>query len=246
MILIKLKELLDEYDMNISDVSDGTGLSRSTLTPLVKTPDDVKGLNVETLNTLCDFFGIRLDELIEFIPNDKKYFIKNYWISDFYTTYYFLITKKVGNKERDSIIKIDVNSFSFNEKIGFYAKSNIEFLSKENAIEFLEKQQIHDEKATKLEEVNFPNKNIFENDVSLQSNENIEKLTVLFAKYIEPNLNKVNFLSKLTSETKLDFLEFNWSFLIKRKKVKHILLYNLKDGSIKIKELDDDFNNNFI
>ena len=64
MILIKLEDLLKEYNLNISEVSDATGIARSTLTPLVNNPETVKGLKIETIDTLCDFFGISLDELL--------------------------------------------------------------------------------------------------------------------------------------------------------------------------------------
>lgn len=55
MILIKLEDLLKEYNLNISEVSDATGIARSTLTPLVNNPETVKGLKIETIDTLCDF-----------------------------------------------------------------------------------------------------------------------------------------------------------------------------------------------
>ena len=42
MILIKLEDLLKEYNLNISEVSDATGIARSTLTPLVNNPETVK------------------------------------------------------------------------------------------------------------------------------------------------------------------------------------------------------------
>ena len=74
MILIKLEDLLKEYNLNISEVSDATGIARSTLTPLVNNPETVKGLKIETIDTLCDFFGISLDELLEFKQEKSKYF----------------------------------------------------------------------------------------------------------------------------------------------------------------------------
>ena len=54
---------------SIQDVHRATGISRSTLTRLYYEKNDA--IRYETLNTLCDFYGCALGEMMQWIP-DKK------------------------------------------------------------------------------------------------------------------------------------------------------------------------------
>lgn len=60
---IKLKELIAKKDVNITQVSKETGLSRTTLTAIVK--EDGRGIQMRTINKLCNYFDITPSELFE-------------------------------------------------------------------------------------------------------------------------------------------------------------------------------------
>lgn len=68
LIIFKLKELMDKNNLSIADVHKITGISRSSLTPLINTPEDVKAIRTETIDKLCSLFGVHTSDLIEFIP----------------------------------------------------------------------------------------------------------------------------------------------------------------------------------
>lgn len=107
MIKIKLNDLLDIHEITITDFSKDTGLARSTITPLVNRPGEVKAIKIETLNVICDYFGISIDELIEFIPDSNKYVMSQVYDSTKNDKVKFLIFKKnMGNSERYSILSI--------------------------------------------------------------------------------------------------------------------------------------------
>ena len=58
---IKLRELLAERRLSITKVSKDTGISRTTLTGLYY--HHGKGIQIKTLNTLCNYFDITPSEL---------------------------------------------------------------------------------------------------------------------------------------------------------------------------------------
>lgn len=66
MILPRLKVLLAERNLKISRVSNDTGLSRTTLTSLTK--NTLKGVQLETIDTLCQYLGIPIKDFFEFVP----------------------------------------------------------------------------------------------------------------------------------------------------------------------------------
>lgn len=102
MISIKLEKLLNKYDLNISELSESTGIARSTLTPLVKRPDDIQGLRIDTVNTLCEFFGISIDDLLNFTPEKNKYKIFSLWSSN--TDLLIGMQKQLGSKHRQTLL----------------------------------------------------------------------------------------------------------------------------------------------
>lgn len=56
--------------ISISDVSDNTGLSRTTVTDIYyKRANDFK---LSTLEKICDFLQITLSELVEYEPQKNK------------------------------------------------------------------------------------------------------------------------------------------------------------------------------
>lgn len=58
---INLKKLIIERRLSITKVSKDTGISRTTLTGLYYHPG--KGIQIKTLNTLCNYFDITPLEL---------------------------------------------------------------------------------------------------------------------------------------------------------------------------------------
>lgn len=74
MIRFRIQELLAEKQfrdgrrITISELSEATGINRGTLSKMV----NQKGYSTVTdnLNQLCEFFGCRIEELAEFIPDE--------------------------------------------------------------------------------------------------------------------------------------------------------------------------------
>lgn len=66
---IKLKELMAKKDVNITQVSKGTGLSRTTLTAIVY--EEGRGIQMKTINKLCNYFDITPVELFEEIKKSS-------------------------------------------------------------------------------------------------------------------------------------------------------------------------------
>lgn len=58
---INLKKLIIERRLSITKVSKDTGISRTTLTGLYYHPG--RGIQIKTLNTLCNYFDITPGEL---------------------------------------------------------------------------------------------------------------------------------------------------------------------------------------
>lgn len=71
MLLCNLSMLLAERKTKITKVSNDTGLSRTTLTALYY--NKAKGIQFETLNTLCNYFKITPSELFEYIPIEVNF-----------------------------------------------------------------------------------------------------------------------------------------------------------------------------
>lgn len=68
-ILHRLKILLAERNLKISQVSNDTGLSRTTLTSLAQ--NNPKGIQLETIDKLCQYF-VSIDKFFEFISFNIK------------------------------------------------------------------------------------------------------------------------------------------------------------------------------
>lgn len=68
MIRCNLSVLLAERNLKISKVSEETKLSRTTLTALVSNVS--KGIQFDTINTLCCYFKVTPEKLISYIPVD--------------------------------------------------------------------------------------------------------------------------------------------------------------------------------
>lgn len=65
-----LAAIMGDRLVTITDVYKATGIARSTLVRLYYRR--AKNISLQTLKTLCDYFGISLSELIEYIPKTKQ------------------------------------------------------------------------------------------------------------------------------------------------------------------------------
>ena len=65
-----LKQIRDNRRLSIADVSRGTGLSRQTISRMVNQPE-LERIDVDTVNTLCDYFGCGFYDLIEVIEQER-------------------------------------------------------------------------------------------------------------------------------------------------------------------------------
>lgn len=70
MIIFKLRKILAENGYSIAFLSKATGVSRPTLTALAN--NESKGIQFDTIDTLCTYLGISIDELITHIGFDFK------------------------------------------------------------------------------------------------------------------------------------------------------------------------------
>lgn len=68
MIRFNLSLLLTERNLKITKVSHDTGISRTTLTYLYY--NYAKGIQLDTLNLLCQYLKVTPDQLISYIPID--------------------------------------------------------------------------------------------------------------------------------------------------------------------------------
>ncbi len=64
MIVSKLDKILEERNLKIADVVRDTGITRPTLTSLCT--NRAKGINFDTLDTLCKFLSVTPNELLGF------------------------------------------------------------------------------------------------------------------------------------------------------------------------------------
>lgn len=74
MIYIAIKRLLDDKSfeerrrITLKEVANITGISRTTLNRIANIPG--YNTNTDTIDALCKYFGCKVEELLEFLPND--------------------------------------------------------------------------------------------------------------------------------------------------------------------------------
>ena len=118
MIKNNFDELVAQRKLKITRISNDTGLSRPTLNSLSR--DDGKGIQYDTLNTLCKYFNITPCEFFDYLPFDLDYNIEQDTEEELvpnsedgieYTTmcdYILFINMKGKNQNKTFEIKIDV------------------------------------------------------------------------------------------------------------------------------------------
>jgi putative transcriptional regulator len=70
MILCRLAVVMAERKLNIQDVADMTGLSRTTVSALVN--GNGKGVQFDTLDTLCNKLNCNPGNILVHMPGDGK------------------------------------------------------------------------------------------------------------------------------------------------------------------------------
>lgn len=122
MIKFNLGVLLAERNLNINKVHKDTGLSRITLSAISN--NNGQGIQLETLNKLCQYLKITPGELFLYVPYDIE--INNIEYSDNINATLDLIVKNEYNKYilnisfKTIVLKKDANCF--NVTFEFYLK----------------------------------------------------------------------------------------------------------------------------
>jgi len=71
MIKIKLQDMMWQKRVkSVSDLARHAGVSRQTIDALYNRPNQVKGIQFETLDRLCRAMGCQVEELIEYVSDD--------------------------------------------------------------------------------------------------------------------------------------------------------------------------------
>lgn len=68
MIKCTLKDLIERHAVTQTDIANATGITRPTLLSLMR--NDAQGIKFSTLEKLCDYFNIEINELL---VSDKDY-----------------------------------------------------------------------------------------------------------------------------------------------------------------------------
>ncbi len=84
MIHCRLKELMEENGVTQTDISIATGISRPTLLAILK--DEAQSLKFSTIDKLCDYFNISMNELIVRESNLEKFHKRRLFIEQLGTT----------------------------------------------------------------------------------------------------------------------------------------------------------------
>lgn len=69
MILNNLEELMAERNINISQLSSATDISRNTISSLVNKGSELSSFQTRTLETLASFFGVDIGDLLIFVDD---------------------------------------------------------------------------------------------------------------------------------------------------------------------------------
>lgn len=70
MLKCHLSKIMGERKLKISDVSRDTGINRGTITRLYN--ETATRVELEVIDTLCDYFDITVAELFERIPQNNN------------------------------------------------------------------------------------------------------------------------------------------------------------------------------
>ena len=120
MILCTLKNYMKLFGATQSQISEQTGITRPTLLSLIR--NENKNIKYDTIDELCNFFGIQLKDLLIYSPvkiKQKSFNIKTIieeyeHINESWKTYGVSITYEINNEDfifEGSIDPIDLKTF---------------------------------------------------------------------------------------------------------------------------------------
>ena len=120
MILCTLKNYMKLFGATQSQISEQTGITRPTLLSLIR--NENKNIKYDTIDELCNFFGIQLKDLLIYSPvkiKQKSFNIKTIieeyeHINESWKTYGVSITYEINNEDfifEGSIGPIDLKTF---------------------------------------------------------------------------------------------------------------------------------------
>ena len=120
MILCTLKNYMKLFGATQSQISEQTGITRPTLLSLIR--NENKNIKYDTIDELCNFFGIQLKDLLIYSPvkiKQKSFNIKTIieeyeHINESWKTYSVSITYEINNEDfifEGSIDPIDLKTF---------------------------------------------------------------------------------------------------------------------------------------
>ncbi|EJU16117.1 helix-turn-helix domain-containing protein [Fusobacterium necrophorum] len=69
MLKIKVSDLMGKHKLTIAKVSELTSLSRPTISSLYH--EKISRIDFETVEKLCKLFNCNVQDLIEYIPDEK-------------------------------------------------------------------------------------------------------------------------------------------------------------------------------
>ena len=73
MIRIKLQDMMWQRRIrSVSELSRNAGVSRQTVDTLYNRPDQVKGIQLETLNRLCQALSCKVEDLIQYVSDSDN------------------------------------------------------------------------------------------------------------------------------------------------------------------------------
>ena len=122
MVYCNLAVLLAERRMKISSVSADTGISRTTLTALCQNTG--KGVQTDTINTLCMYLNISVGDLFSFYPFDVSVSDCTYYGSDCTADLVFDYTSRHFSGEIRCMAEINIGSYQFPDR-GCYASVSL-------------------------------------------------------------------------------------------------------------------------
>lgn len=118
MVYCNLAVLLAERHLRISSVSADTGISRTTLTALCQNAG--KGVQTDTINTLCMYLNIGVGDLFSFYPFDISISDCTYYSTDGTADLVFNYISRQYNGEISCAAEISIGSYQFPDQ-GCYA-----------------------------------------------------------------------------------------------------------------------------
>ncbi|MCH4336751.1 helix-turn-helix domain-containing protein [Staphylococcus haemolyticus] len=120
MIRNRLAEILFERDIKITDIANGTGISRNTISNTASNNSDM--LKMNTINKICTYLNITPSDFFEFIPIDIDF--EFYKTDDLYLNY--LSEEKIKEKDLSelpaSYIKMGIEGISAKLNVGLFIK----------------------------------------------------------------------------------------------------------------------------